>query len=201
MNPAALEPLRRILTSPAADVGAAGLRQRSVAAGDLPPDSIYQLDAPLSDQEGHAFQLADKRGRVQLVAMFYTSCAYVCPLIIDSAKGIEHALGDAEREKLGLLLVSLDPARDDTAALKYIADKRKLDPQHWTLARTDEANVRKIAALLGVRYRALVDGEFNHTSALVLLDAEGRKLASSARLGPEPDPEFLVAVRAALQAR
>ena len=171
------------------------------AAADLPSDSVYQLDAPLSDQEGHAFQLADKRGRVQLVAMFYTSCAYVCPLIIDSAKGIEHALSDAEREKLGLLLVSLDPARDDTAALKYIADKRKLDPQHWTLARTDEANVRKIAALLGVRYRALVDGEFNHTSALVLLDPEGRKLASSARLGPEPDPEFLTAVRAALLAR
>ncbi len=182
-------------------IGALTLSGYVAAAGDLPPDSIYQLDAPLSDQEGHAFQLADKRGRVQLVAMFYTSCAYVCPLIIDSAKGIEHALSDAEREKLGLLLVSLDPARDDTAALKYIADKRKLDPQHWTLARTDEANVRKIAALLGVRYRALVDGEFNHTSALVLLDAEGRKLASSARLGPEPDPEFLVAVRAALQAR
>lgn len=169
------------------------------AAPELPPDSIYRLDAPLSDQDGHAFQLSDKRGRVQLVAMFYTSCAYVCPLIIDSAKGIEHALSDAEREKLGLLLVSLDPARDDTAALKYIAGKRKLDLQHWTLARTDEASVRKIAALLGVRYRALVDGEFNHTSALVLLDGQGRKLASSARLGPQPDPEFLAKVRAALQ--
>lgn len=171
------------------------------AAADLPSDSVYQLDARLSDQHGREFQLADKRGRVQLVAMFYTSCAYVCPLIIDSAKGVEHALSDAEREKLGLLLVSLDPARDDTAALKYIADKRQLDPQQWTLARTDDASVRKIAALLGVRYRALVDGEFNHTSALVLLDGEGRKLASSARLGAQPDPEFLAAVRAALLAR
>ena len=130
MNPAALEPLRRSLRALLLMLTLLGSGNVVAAATDLPPDSVYQLDAPLSDQEGHAFQLADKRGRVQLVAMFYTSCAYVCPLIIDSAKGIEHALSDAEREKLGLLLVSLDPARDDTAALKYIADKRKLDPQH-----------------------------------------------------------------------
>jgi protein SCO1/2 len=166
----------------------------------LPADSVYQLDIMLSDQRGHEFQLADKRGRVLLVAMFYTSCPYVCPLIIDSAKGIERALGADQRARLGLLLISLDPTRDDTAALKSVANKRKLDPEHWTLARTDDASVRKLAAVLGVRYRALVDGEFNHTSALVLLDAEGRKLASSARLGPEPDPEFLAAVRAALTA-
>ena len=172
----------------------------AIAAGsELPADSVYQLQAGLSDQDGHAFQWADKRGRVQLVAMFYTSCAYVCPLIIDSVKGIEHALSEDERARLGLLLVSLDPARDDTGALKSVANKRRLDPERWTLARTEDASVRKIAALLGVRYRALVDGEFNHTSAIVLLDADGRKLASSGRLGPEPDPEFLAAVRTALK--
>ena len=172
----------------------------AIAAGsELPADSVYQLQAELSDQDGHAFQWADKRGRVQLVAMFYTSCAYVCPLIIDSVKGIEHALSEDERARLGLLLVSLDPARDDTGALKSVANKRRLDPERWTLARTEDASVRKIAALLGVRYRALVDGEFNHTSAIVLLDADGRKLASSGRLGPEPDPEFLAAVRTALK--
>lgn len=172
----------------------------AIAAGsELPADSVYQLQAGLSDQDGHAFQWADKRGRVQLVAMFYTSCAYVCPLIIDSVKGIEHALSEDERARLGLLLVSLDPARDDTAALKSVANKRKLDLQRWTLARTNDASVRKIAALLGVRYRALVDGEFNHTSAIVLFDADGRKLASSGKLGPEPDPEFLAAVRTALK--
>ena len=130
--------------------------------------------------------------------MFYTSCRYVCPLIVDSAKGVEHALTPEERERLAILLISLDPARDDTAALKSVADKRRLDPAHWTLARTGQSEVRKLAALLGVRYRALADGEFNHTSALVLLDAEGRKLASSARLGAVPEPEFLAAVRAAL---
>lgn len=164
----------------------------------LPDDSIYRLDAPFSDQAGTPFTLATRRGRPQLVAMFYTSCRYVCPLIVDSAKGVEHALSESERERLGILLVSLDPARDDTAALKSVFDRRKLDPARWTLARTDDRNVRSLAALLGVRYRALADGEFNHTSSLVLLDAEGRRVASSSALGATPDPGFLAEVRKAL---
>ncbi len=168
------------------------------AKAPIPADSIYQLAASFSDQQGKEFKLADRRGKPQLVAMFYTSCQYVCPLIIDSAKGVEHALTEKERAGLAILLVSIDPARDDTSALQRIFDKRKLDAAHWTLARTDEASVRMLAALLGVRYRALVDGEFNHTSAMFLLDSDGRKLASSAKLGSVPDAEFLAAVRTSL---
>lgn len=45
--------------------------------------------------------------------------------------------------------------------------------------------------------RALADGEFNHTSALILLDADGRILARTELVGTRPDPEFLAAVRRA----
>jgi protein SCO1/2 len=51
--------------------------------------------------------------------------------------------------------------------------------------------------VLGVRYRQLADGDFNHTSALLLLDADGRILARTEKLGGVPDPEFLAAVRQA----
>ena len=174
----------------------------TLSAADLraiPGDSVYRFDATLSDQSGTEFHLGERRGRPLLVAMFYTSCRYVCPLIIDSVKGVEHALSETERAHLRFLLISLDPARDDTAALKSVFDKRKLDAAHWTLARTSESNVRTLAALLGVRYRALADGEFNHTSALVLLDREGRRIASSEALGATPDPKFMAAVRNALE--
>lgn len=167
-------------------------------AAALPGDSAYRLADTYTDQAGNDFQLADGRGRARLVAMFYTSCRYVCPLIIDSAKGVEHALSPAERARLGVLLVSLDPARDDVAALRSVFDKRRLDPARWTLARTEAPGVRKLAAVLGVRYRALADGEFNHTSALVLLDCDGRVLARTEKLGSVPDPAFLAAVKAAL---
>ena len=57
--------------------------------------------------------------------------------------------------------------------------------------------MRSVAALLGIRYRPLADGEFNHTSALVLLDAEGRIVARTEQVGSKPDPEFVAAVRKA----
>lgn len=173
----------------------------SHAGNELPGDSVYLLEDGFSDQAGKGFALADRRGQPQLVSMFYTSCRYVCPLIIDSAKGVERGLSEAERAQLGFLLISMDPLRDDTAALASVAAKRKLDPARWTLARTEAASVRRVAALLGVRYRALADGEFNHTSALVLLDAQGRVVARTERLGSVPDPTFLATVKATLAAR
>lgn len=170
----------------------------ALAAQPLPDNSVYQLQDTYLNQDGKAFQLASRRGKPQLVAMFYTSCKYICPLIIDSGLGVDRALTPTERAKLQVLLVSLDPARDDVAALDFIASKRKLDRSRWTLARTEKPGVRKTAALLGVRYRELADGEFNHTSALILLDAEGRVLARTEKLGSVPDPEFLAKVKAAL---
>lgn len=168
------------------------------AATELPGDSAYLLTDTYTDQDGHDFKLADGRGRVRLVTMFYTSCKYICPLIIDSAKGVEHALTPAERARLDILLVSLDPARDSPAALKRIAEKRRLDPARWTLARTEAAGVRRTAAVLGIRYRALADGEFNHSSALVLLDGEGRVVARTEQLGAKADPAFVAKVKEAL---
>lgn len=169
----------------------------AAAAPPLPPESTYRLGDVYTDQAGRDFRLADGRGAPRVVAMFYTSCKFVCPLIVDSAKGVERGLAPAERARVGFLLVSLDPARDDVAALKSVFDKRRLDPARWTLARTDPAGVRRLAAVLGIRYRPLADGEFNHTSALVLLDAEGRVLARTEQLGAVPDPAFLAAVKAA----
>ena len=169
-------------------------------AETLPADSLHRLDTEFTDQSGRTFRLADNGGRPRLVAMFYTGCKYICPLIIDSAKGVEHALTPAERDGLSILLVSIDPERDDVDALKRVFDKRRLDPSRWTLARTEAAGVRKLAALLGVRYRALADGEFNHTSELFLLDRDGRRIAGTTRLGATPDPEFVAAVRAAVGA-
>ena len=161
----------------------------------LPADSVYQLELALTDQHGKRWDWRSKRGTPQLVAMFYTSCAYICPLIVDSGKAVEHRLTAAERERLGILLISMDPARDTPAALNSVAVKRKLAPSRWSLASPMPDQVRSVAAVLGVRYRVQPDGEFNHTSALVLLDAEGRIQARSEQMGSKIDPEFLKQVR------
>jgi protein SCO1/2 len=170
----------------------------AASAKALPGDSVLRLEDKFTDQQGRAFTLAQRRGQVQLVAMFYSSCPYACPMLIDSGKGVEHALSASERAQLKLLYLSIDPARDDTKKLAALAAKRKLDPAHWTLAGTDEAGVRRTAAVLGVRYRKLANGEFNHSSVLILLDREGRVLARTEKLGAVPDPAFVAKVKSAL---
>jgi protein SCO1 len=169
------------------------------ATAAVPPDSIYQMQAKFQDQDGRYFSLAQRRHRVQLVAMFYTSCKYICPLIVDSAKATLHGLDDRERQNIDVLLVSFDTNRDTSAVLKSVAVERKLQAPQWTLARTEKPNVRKLAALLGIRYRELKDGEFNHSSALVLLDEDGRILARTEKMGVPADAEFLAKLKSALR--
>lgn len=164
----------------------------------IPGDSIYQLDLPLVDQDGTEHALPSLRGQPRIISMFYASCPYMCPLIIDTARMTERKLDPAQQEKLPVLLVSMDARRDDPAALKALAEKRKIDTSQWTLARTDAANVRKLAAILGIQYRELADGEFSHTSVLILLDAEGRIVARTETMG-KTDPEFLEAIRKVLE--
>lgn len=191
--------LALLLPLSAAAIGPAPQAQAKPAP--LPADSVYQLDARMTDQSGRATSLAARRGRPQLVSMFYTSCRYICPLIIDSAFAVEKQLTPAQRARLGVTLISMDPKRDDPAALSRVATRRKVDLTRWAMLRPQSDDVRGIAGVLGIRYRALADGEFNHTSALVLLDAQGRELARTEKLGGTPDPAFIAAVRKATSAK
>lgn len=163
-----------------------------------PGDSVYQLALPLTDQDGAAIGLDQGQGHPMLVTMFYTSCQFVCPMLVDALRDTQAALSPAERERVGVLMVSFDPERDTVQVLRRTADERGLDRAHWTLARTDAAGARKLGALLGIRFRALPDGDYNHTSALVLLDARGRVVGRTTQLG-RADPAFVRKIRAELR--
>ncbi|MFC5578415.1 SCO family protein [Lysobacter niabensis] len=178
-------------------VSAAVLAGSPGSSRPLPRDSVYQLPVKLTDQAGRNADWRTRRGKPQLVSMFYTSCQYICPLIVDSGKAVEKNLTPAQQQRLGILLVSMDPERDTPDALRHIVDKRRLDTSRWTLASPPRGDVRAVAGVLGIRYRQLADGEFNHTSALILLDADGRILARTEQVGSRPDPEFLASVRKA----
>ena len=170
------------------------------AAAALPDDSVYQLPAALTDSASRTIRWRDLQGKSRVATMFYTSCRYVCPMAIDSLRAIERGLTENERQRIGFVLISMDPARDTPAALARVMIERRLQPGRWLLLQPRAEDLRGIAGILGIRYRALADGEFNHTTTLVLLDAEGRVLARSDRLGAQGDAEFLAAVRRAIAA-
>lgn len=170
----------------------------AVTAQALPADSVYNLNDTYTNQAGQEFKLESRKGRVQVVSMFYGTCAYACPLIVANMNRVLQALPKADRSKVDLMLVTFDPARDTQEALAKIAKDRKLDLAHWTLARGDSDTVRKLAAVFEIRYRQRDDGEFDHSNVLVLLDTEGRIRARTSEIGAVADPEFVAQIRAEL---
>jgi protein SCO1/2 len=157
------------------------------------PGSIYNLNVTLTDTTGAQHGLDVHRGHPVLVTMFYGSCPMACPLLIDTMRSIERTASPADREQLRMLLISIDPERDTVANLSALGSSRKLDKSRWTLARTDAASVRKIAAVLGIQYRKLPDGSYNHSSIVTLLTPEGEIAVQSSELG-KADPELLAAL-------
>lgn len=166
------------------------------AADTLPGDSIYQLKAALTAQDGKAAGLDMYRGHPIVISMFYGSCPYVCPTLINSIQRMENKLDPDSRKRVRVLLVSLDPERDTPAALAAIATKHGADTSRWTFAQTPDASVRQLAAVLGIQYRKLPDGSFNHSTVITLLDPEGRIVAKTSLIG-RLDEDFLTRLRGA----
>lgn len=169
----------------------------ATASQSWPEDSVYQLDLKLQIQTGQQVPLSLDAGSPVLVSMFYNSCEYVCPMLIETLQMTEAALTKRERAKLKMMLVSFDPARDDVAALKNIQHQRRLD-QRWTIARSDEDSVRSLSVALGIQYRQLESGEFNHSTAIILLGPDGRILAKTTKLA-DTDPAFIKVLKQTLQ--
>jgi protein SCO1/2 len=119
--------------------------------------------------------------------MFYASCPYACPTLISDIQRLEQRLGKDTRLDVRVLLVSLDPERDTPSALLALASKRGIDTTRWSLTVTDEASVRTLAAALGVKYRKLESGEFNHTSVISVLGRDGSILSQSEGLNASND--------------
>lgn len=163
-------------------------------------DSIYQLDAALTDQSGKALKLDRYAGHPVLISMFYADCPNACPLLMEAVRATEAALPAADRQNLRVLLISLDSENDTPASLNALATQRHVDLQRWTLARADEPTIRKIAAVLHIQYRKLPDGNFNHSSVITLLDKQGAITKQTSLLG-KADPELVASARAAIAQR
>lgn len=159
--------------------------------------SLYELKIGLIDQSAGAKSFDLYRGEVVLVTMFYGSCPTACPLLIDSVRAVENALTPAERQRLRVVMVSIDPERDTPQALAALAKQRRIDLQRWTLARANQNDVRMLAAALDIQYRRLPNGEYNHTSVISLLTPEGRLVKQTSVLG-RADPELVSAIRSLL---
>jgi|HigsolmetaAR202D_1030399.scaffolds.fasta_scaffold00314_14 protein SCO1/2 len=153
------------------------------AVASHPAESVYHLEASLTNQTGDEHGLDIYSGNPVLITMFYGRCPMTCPLLIDTLKAIERSTTAEQRARLRILMISIDPENDTPEALLQLAKQRRIDLTRWTLARADERTVRKIAAVLGIQYRKLPNGAYNHSSVIALLDPNGVVVARSSMIG------------------
>jgi protein SCO1 len=166
------------------------------AAGPVATESIYNLHATLTEQAGATLGLDAFRGQPVLMTMFYASCTSICPMLIGHLQRIDGLLPEAVRAQTRVLLVSLDPERDTVEQLTALAKLHGIDSDRWHFTRTPSASVQEIAALLGVRYRRMLDGEISHSPVIVVLDRNG--VIARRVEAPLGDPKELVTTLEAL---
>ncbi len=152
----------------------------------LPGQSLYNLKVELTDQYGKTLSLGAFRGQAVLMAMFYSSCTSICPMLIAQLQRVEALLPEAQRANTPLLLVSLDPEHDTPARLLELEKRHGVDGKRWHFTRANDADVRKIAALLGVRYRKLPEGGIAHSAVIAVLDRDGVLVTRIEGTGGDP---------------
>ncbi len=137
-------------------------------------ESIYQLKISGKDHENKTTALSVYEGQPVVVSMFYATCPYSCPVLIDRLKLFEKNLDENTKKNVRFLLISFDPENDTPEELQKIMQKYHLDASRWKLLQAEENQVREIAAVLGIKYRKTQDGGFNHSSLISILDKEGK---------------------------
>lgn len=157
-----------------------------LAADEPTGYSIYHAQSQWLDQDGQPRPLDSLAGRVQVVAMVYTNCAYACPRMMLDMKRIEGEIPPDLRGEVGFVIVTIDPERDTPESLARYARGARLDLDRWTLLHGDDGDILELAALLGVRYRRMANGEFVHSNLLTVLDPSGQIVHRQMGLGTDP---------------
>jgi protein SCO1/2 len=170
---------------------------QSPVGKSLPSNSVYHLQVSVEDQFGSITGLDRYKGQPVLVTMFYTSCPHVCPMLISTIKLTESKLSPEERAGLRVLTISIDPERDTPEKLRETLERHSVDTSRWSMTRSQPGDLRTIAGVFGVRYKQLTDGEFNHTTRIILLDRDGTQVTSTEQLGRH-DTAFLEAIKSSL---
>lgn len=146
-------------------------------------------DAPdftLTNQDGKKISLADFKGKATAITFIYSECPLpeYCILMSKHFSDLANQISADEnlKDKIRLLSISFDPARDTPEKLKqygigYLGkDSKANDFKVWQLAVGADAEVRKIADAFGLRYEVDANDktQFNHSLRTIVIAPDGK---------------------------
>ena len=135
----------------------------------------YARDFSLKDADGKLRTLADFKGKVVVLFFGYAQCPDVCPTTMTEMAQVKQQLG-SDGDKLQVLFVTVDPARDTPEVLK--AYMGAFDPSFVALIPTAD---QLVATAKDFKvYFKKVEGKtptsysMDHSAASFVYDTDGR---------------------------
>ncbi|MDI9347589.1 MAG: SCO family protein [Methylacidiphilales bacterium] len=139
------------------------------------PASLFSLPGTWQDSFSKEFTYKDfAKHRISIVAMVFTHCQAACPIIISQLKKLAKALpDDAEQRGIVFKMFSFDYERDNPTSNSAYLKEHKLNSSLWNMYSSDEVTVRKLALVLGVKYKRDEFGDFEHSNLVTIINAKG----------------------------
>ena len=157
--------------------------KKDVAEKPITDLSIYNLPEKWTNQDGKDIELKELRGKVLVMVMIYTSCKSACPRLVADMRHIEELIPKEHKDKVNLVLVSIDPTVDTPERLKEFSIENKMTGNQWTFLRSNEENTREFAAVLAVNYKKISPIDFSHSNIISVFNAEGEMTYQQEGLG------------------
>jgi len=142
-------------------------------------------DLSLTNQNGKKFTFKDYRGKALAVTFIYRECPLpefcikMSKQFSDMANQI--AADPEAKDKVRLLSISFDPARDTPEKLKqyglgYLGKDAKDDLTVWNLAVGTDKEVRAVADFFGLKYETDANDktQINHSLVTAVISPEGK---------------------------
>ncbi len=148
----------------------------------------YFGDDTLTDQNGinHRFVSDLLRNHVALINVIFTNCQDACPMQTQKLQQVRQQLGEYFGSEITFLSLSIDPKRDDQAALKAFAEKQRADVPGWKFLTADEAVMARVLS----RFNQWTNDPNNHSTLLI---AGNVNTAHWVKLRPDSSPERIAA--------
>ena len=114
-------------------------------------DRDYFTDLELVTQDGERVRFFSDvlKDHVVLINFIFTNCGHACPLLTRSLVSVADQLGEDLGKSVRFISISIDPARDDPAAMKAFAEKHGANRPGWLFLTGEQANIDPIVKRLG----------------------------------------------------
>jgi protein SCO1/2 len=117
---------------------------------DITGSKAFGTDFSLLDPDGKVRALADFKGKAVVMFFGYTQCPDVCPTTLTEMQQVMTLLGP-QADKVQVLFVTVDPARDTAAILKQYVPA--FDSRFLGLRPADEAALEKVTKDFKIYYK------------------------------------------------